>query len=269
MYPRNAEYNGTTWWANGSFPLQKIRFKDWEEKGEKTILEQLVIDYSTNALHGQTDMRSVETVQAGALEIIKPIVHGGRAYIVVKRCFDIVFALIGGIIFLLPMLIIALLIRIDSPGPAIFKQERLGIQGKPFLIYKFRSMQLDAEREGPQWAVQNDSRCTRVGRFLRKSRLDELPQFWNILKGDMSFVGPRPERACFYEAFERYIHGFKNRLLVKPGLTGLAQVNGGYDLKPEEKILYDIDYICSRTFALDMKCIFKTLCLVFTHEGAR
>ena len=86
MYPRNAEYNGTTWWANGSFPLQKIRFKDWEEKGEKTILEQLVIDYSTNALHGQTDMRSVETVQAGALEIIKPIVHGGRAYKVKNQC---------------------------------------------------------------------------------------------------------------------------------------------------------------------------------------
>ena len=105
--------------------------------------------------------------------------------------------------------------------------------------------------------------------MLRKTRLDELPQLWNILIGDMSFVGPRPERAYFYREFEKYIHGFRYRLLVVPGLTGLAQVNGGYDLKPEEKILYDMRYIESRSIGVDLLCVFKTIRLVFTHEGAR
>ena len=128
---------------------------------------------------------------------------------------------------------------------------------------------MDAEADGPQWAKKDDCRCTRLGTFLRHTRLDELPQLWNILKGDMSLVGPRPERACFYEEFETYIHGFHYRLLVKPGLTGLAQVNGGYDLKPEEKIVYDIQYIENQSILTDMNCLLKTVSLVFTHEGAR
>ena len=99
--------------------------------------------------------------------------------------------------------------------------------------------------------------------------MDELPQLWNILKGEMSFVGPRPERECFYDEFETYIHGFRNRLAVKPGLTGWAQVNGGYDLKPEQKIVYDMEYIRSRSVWIDLKCIFKTIRLVISHEGAR
>ena len=134
---------------------------------------------------------------------------------------------------------------------------------------KFRSMRLDAEENGPQWADKDDPRCTHLGRVLRKSRLDELPQLWNILKGDMSFVGPRPERKCFYDEFETYIHGFHNRLIVKPGLTGWAQVNGGYDLKPEEKIVYDMEYIQSCSIGMDLKCLLKTVRLVFTHVGAR
>jgi lipopolysaccharide/colanic/teichoic acid biosynthesis glycosyltransferase len=167
------------------------------------------------------------------------------------------------------MALIALLIRLDSPGPAFFRQERLGKDGRPFIILKFRSMRLDAEKNGPQWADKDDPRCTRLGRILRKSRLDEIPQLWNILKGEMSFVGPRPERQCFYEEFETYIHGFSKRLLVKPGLTGYAQVNGGYELKPEEKIVYDIEYIHKQSVLMDLWCIFKTVKLVFTHEGAR
>ena len=112
----------------------------------------------------------------------------------------------------LPMLLIALAVRMDSPGPALFAQERLGKDGKPFTMYKFRSMCLNAEANGPQWAAKNDCRCTKVGRFLRKSRMDELPQLWNILKGEMSFVGPRPERSCFYDEFETYIPHFRKRL---------------------------------------------------------
>ena len=141
--------------------------------------------------------------------------------------------------------------------------------GKEFMMYKFRTMSVDAEKDGPQWADNNDSRCTRIGLFLRKVRLDELPQIINIIKGDMSIVGPRPERQYFYDEFEKYIHGFSYRTLVTPGLTGWAQVNGGYDLKPEEKIVYDMEYIKNRSFLLDMKCIFLTIKVVFTQEGSR
>ena len=199
----------------------------------------------------------------------KIVVAGGRGYLFAKRMLDIVASLGAIIVLFVPMLVVGALIWAESPGPALFKQERLGKDGKPFMMYKFRSMRVDAEVEGPQWARKNDDRCTRVGLFLRKSRIDELPQLWNILKGEMSLVGPRPERRHFYDEFETYIPGFRNRLLVQPGLTGLAQVNGGYELLPEEKIVYDMEYIRTRTFWLDMKCIFRTVKIVFSHRGAR
>lgn len=187
----------------------------------------------------------------------------------VKRAFDIVMSLLGIIICALPILIVAVIIRIDSKGPAIYKQERLGLHGRPFMMYKFRSMFQDAEKDGAQWAEYNDSRCTRVGAVIRRFRIDELPQLLNILTGRMSFVGPRPERAVFYDRFEKYIHGFRYRLLVKPGLTGHAQINGGYDLLPEEKIIYDMEYIKKRSLWMDFKCIVKTVGTVFRHKGAR
>lgn len=190
-------------------------------------------------------------------------------YSFVKRAFDILCSLFGLVVLMIPMLLIALLIHLDTRGTVLYKQERLGKDGKPFLMYKFRSMYLDAEEYGPQWAEKVDHRCTRVGRLLRKTRLDELPQLWNILKGDMSFVGPRPERAYFYNQFENYIHGFSQRLKVIPGLTGWAQVNGGYDLRPEEKIVYDMEYITNRSITMDLKCIFMTVRIVFTGSGAR
>lgn len=190
-------------------------------------------------------------------------------YLFFKRCFDLVASFVAMIVLFLPMCIIAFVVKAHDGGPAIYSQERLGLNGKPFMIYKFRSMTLDAEKNGPQWAKERDQRCTKVGAILRKTRLDELPQLWNIFVGDMSFVGPRPERAYFYEQFELYIHGFHQRLQVKPGLTGFAQVNGGYSLKPEEKILLDIEYIERMSFVLDLACLLKTFRLIFTHEGAR
>ena len=199
------------------------------------------------------------------LAVLKP----QPVYLFVKRAFDILVSVCAGSVLLLPIALVALAVRLDSEGPVIFRQERLGKGGKSFTMYKFRSMYIDAEKNGPQWADRDDCRCTRVGRFIRSTRLDELPQLWNILTGDMSLVGPRPERACFYEEFETYIHGFRHRLAVQPGLTGLAQVSGGYDLLPEEKIIYDMQYIQNRSIAMDLKCIFKTVRLVFTHEGAR
>ena len=195
--------------------------------------------------------------------IERPRVAEKRAYLALKRAFDISGALVGLAVLALPMSVIALIIALDSPGDPIFRQERLGKDGKPFTMYKFRSMYEDAERDGPRWADADDGRCTRFGAFLRRTRLDELPQIWNILKGDMSFVGPRPERACFYRLFEEYIVGFSNRLAVTPGLTGYAQVNGGYDLKPEEKIVYDMEYIEHRSVWMDLLCILKTIRVVF------
>ena len=190
-------------------------------------------------------------------------------YMFVKRGLDMIVALCVMMLGLLPMAIIALLIKLDSRGPVVFRQERLGKNGKTFTILKFRSMRVDAEENGPQWAEKENDRCTKVGCFLRKTRLDELPQFWNILKGDMSLVGPRPERPYFYDQFETYIHGFRNRLAVRPGLTGWAQVSGGYDLKPEEKIVYDMEYIKNMSVRMDLGCLVRTVRLVFTHEGAR
>lgn len=204
-----------------------------------------------------------------APQIEEVCVRGGTAFCLTKRVFDIAFAVVGLVVLALPMAVIAVLIRLDSPGPAIYRQERLGLDRKPFEIYKFRSMHMNAEESGPQWAERDDERTTRIGRVLRNTRLDELPQFWNILRGDMSLVGPRPEREYFYNIFEAYIPDFGKRMLVKPGLTGWAQVNGGYDLRAEEKIVYDLEYIRERSVGMDMLCILKTVKLVFTHEGAR
>lgn len=211
-----------------------------------------------------------EELPAGTvIQIERPDVRQKRLYHLVKRVFDAVCALLGLLLLALPMLLIALIVALDSPGPAIFRQERLGLNGKPFMIYKFRTMRLDAEANGPRWADEQDPRCTHFGRILRRTRLDELPQLYNILRGDMSFVGPRPERAYFYRKFEQYIPGFSNRLLVTPGLTGYAQVNGGYSLKPEEKIIYDMEYIERQSIILDIRCLLKTVHIVFSHEGAR
>lgn len=192
------------------------------------------------------------------------------AYAVCKRAFDIVFSLVFSILLALPMLVIALWVKCSSEGTVFYHQERLGLNGKKIDIIKFRSMRMDAEQDGIRWSMgDEDPRITRVGRFLRKTRLDELPQLWCILKGDMSVVGPRPEREAYYERFEQYVHGFSQRLKVAPGLTGLAQVRGGYYLMPQEKIVYDVEYIKNRSFWLDMKIVLETVAVVFKREGAK
>lgn len=197
------------------------------------------------------------------------VIGGSKGYLFVKRTMDMILSAIGLMVMLVPMMIIGLLIKLDSKGPVIYSQERLGKNGKPFTMYKFRSMVMDAEANGPQWADANDQRCTKLGRVLRKSRLDELPQLYNILVGHMSIVGPRPERECFYIEFEQRIPGFKNRMAVTPGLTGHAQVNGGYSLLPEEKVVYDMEYIAKRSLRMDLQCILKTVGVVVFHTGAR
>lgn len=201
---------------------------------------------------------------------VKPVVYEEKkGYERIKRIFDFTVSLLALIVFAIPMLLISLIIRLDSEGGAIYKQERLGKNGKPFVLYKFRTMRADAEKNGAQWATVDDDRCTRAGKVLRKARMDELMQLINILKGDMSIIGPRPERKIFYDKFATYIDGFDQRLLVKPGLTGLAQINGGYNLEPYEKIIPDVEYIENRSVWLDIKIMLKTVTVVFSHDGAR
>ena len=191
-------------------------------------------------------------------------------YSFLKRFFDIVASFCALVVLALPMLVVAVIIKCTSPGTAFYRQERLELNGKRFCIIKFRTMRMDAEADGAQWSAgDEDPRITPFGAFLRKTRIDELPQLVCILQGTMSVVGPRPERECFYDEFETYIHGFHERLKVKPGLTGLAQVEGGYNLHPEEKIVYDLEYIRTRSFWLDLKIIFKTVGVVLSHEGAK
>ena len=183
-------------------------------------------------------------------------------YELVKRCFDI--ALSGFLLLLLaiPIIVIAIAVKLTSAGPVLYTQERLGKDGKQIKICKFRTMIADSEADTIRWSYDNDPRVTPLGRILRKYHIDELPQLWDIFRGVLSFVGPRPEREVFYDAFETYIHGFRERLKVKPGLTGLAQVTGGSLMPPEEKIVCDIEYIRNRSVVLDLKLIVKTLVVV-------
>ena len=190
-------------------------------------------------------------------------------YNLLKRGFDIVFS-IALLIFTSPILVISMLIVFfqDFKSP-IFAQKRVGLNNEEFTMYKIRSMVHNAESDGFKWASKDDCRVTAFGKFIRKTRIDELPQLLNVLKGDMSVVGPRPELEFFYRKFEKTIPNFRDRLAVKPGLTGWAQVNGGYDLLPEEKLKYDIEYIKIRSITVDVKVLFRTIKVVFTGDGAR
>ena len=203
------------------------------------------------------------------VELAEPKVAGGLGYRFVKRAFDVASCSCALIVLAIPMGIVALKIKSESPGPVIYAQRRVGKDGKTFDVYKFRSMYIDAEARGAQWAKGDDPRVTPFGQFMRKTRLDEVPQFWNIVKGDMSLIGPRPERPAFCEEFEKRIHGWHYRTCVRPGLSGLAQVTGGYELLPKEKVVLDLKYIETRSVVQDLKIILKTLGVVSTGEGAR
>lgn len=191
------------------------------------------------------------------------------AYLYVKRFFDIILSMFGLFIAAPIIFITAILIKLETPGSAFFLQERVGLNGKNFMIIKLRSMGVDAERNGAQWAEKNDPRVTKIGSFIRMTRIDELPQLVNVLLGDMSLVGPRPERPVFTEQFNIKYPGFKDRLAVKPGLTGWAQVNGGYDITPGEKLELDRYYIKNINIFLDVTILIKTVKVCLTGVGAR
>jgi lipopolysaccharide/colanic/teichoic acid biosynthesis glycosyltransferase len=219
---------------------------------------------------------------------------------VAKRAFDIAIASVA-LIMLAPLLIIvAIAIKLDSRGPVFFVQERIGINrrrsdrgagsmpidrsdrsatdrrknmhpGRPFRIYKFRTMVRDAERYGPALACENDPRVTRLGRFMRKTRIDELPQFLNVLRGEMSIIGPRPERSFYINQVRQEVPEFTMRLFVKPGITGLAQVENGYTSSIDEmkhKLFYDLKYIAEFSLWQEIRILFKTVSVVVTGKGA-
>jgi lipopolysaccharide/colanic/teichoic acid biosynthesis glycosyltransferase len=215
----------------------------------------------------------------------------GSFYLGIKRVFDIIVSVVALSIFGLMLPTLMLLIKLDSPGPTFYSQERVGLNrrrrrndfpgddrrkvlqpGRPFKVLKLRTMGTNAETDGPQWARVNDVRVTRVGKILRRSRLDEVPQFLNVLRGEMSVIGPRPERMVFVRQLEKEIPNYRDRLLVLPGITGLAQVINGYDDGIESvrrKVELDRRYIQKAGFIQDGKILVSTVSVVLKGEGAR
>lgn len=254
--------------GNESTTADDVAARQPELLGEGDLKPNYNDDYNLGVR--ETVSKLVDTSIVIELERIDPdCLPKKTGYCILKRVFDVASSSVALVLCAIPMGIIAILVKADSPGPVFYRQERLGLNGKPITITKFRSMREDAEVMGAQWAEGEDPRVTKIGAKLRQSRLDELPQFWAVIKGDLSLVGPRPERKVFYDEFEKYIHGFSQRMLVTPGISGLAQVNGGYDLLPAEKVVYDLDYIKNRSLLMDLKIIFKTIGVIFSHEGAR
>lgn len=187
----------------------------------------------------------------------------------VKRIFDLSFSLVMLILVSPVMLLLYIIIPLNSKGPAIYSQERLGRNGKPYQIYKFRSMYTDAEKKtGPVLATERDPRITTIGRFIRATRLDELPQLFNVLKGDMSLIGPRPERKFFIDQFKGTLPDYTYRMSVKPGVTGLAQVLAKYGTTVEDKLRFDLMYVRTYSFALDIKILLQTIRVVLQREQA-
>jgi exopolysaccharide biosynthesis polyprenyl glycosylphosphotransferase len=190
-----------------------------------------------------------------------------------KRLLDVVVASVGLIVAMPVMLLVAIAVRLTSPGPAMYRQQRVGLDGRLFTIQKFRSMRQDAEANtGATWAARNDNRITRVGLFLRRTRLDELPQLWNVLIGDMSFVGPRPERPEFVTTLTQQIPFYRQRHVIRPGLTGWAQVRYSYGASVEdalEKLQYDLYYIKHLSIAFDVLVILATIKTVLLRRGAQ
>jgi undecaprenyl phosphate N,N'-diacetylbacillosamine 1-phosphate transferase len=187
-----------------------------------------------------------------------------------KRCLDFVIALFALLVLLPVFLVISIVIKLDSSGPIVFKQKRLGYKGKVFNIYKFRTMCVGAENSGDGLIIKSDSdaRITKVGNFLRKSSLDELPQLLNIVKGDMAIVGPRPPVVYFpYNGYEQYPKWAKKRFIVRPGITGLAQIKVRNSVPWDERIKYDIDYIDKQSIMLDLKIIFLTAFRIIKPKG--
>jgi sugar transferase (PEP-CTERM system associated) len=248
--------------ARGKLPMDKLL---------EMKLEGVTFSHLASVYENYTGKIAVENLRPSWL-IFQEGFKKSRSQDAAKRAFDICLSAIGLLLAWPLMLLTALAIKITSPGPVLYHQQRVGLRNRVFTIHKFRSMRVDAEREtGAVWAGASDSRVTPIGGFLRRTRLDELPQIWNVLRGDMSIVGPRPERPEFVSSLERDIPFYGQRHTVRPGLTGWAQVRYTYGATVEdalEKLQYDLFYIKHMSVALDLFIVAKTVKTVLMRRGA-
>jgi len=248
----------------------------------RAVLSESMAQYVSSASMSGTKIRTFADVYeehtgrlpmihlAEGWELSEPVRRA--SYAPVKRVLDVLLVGASVVLWLPVALVVALVVRLDSDGPILYRQDRIGRDGKHFTLTKFRTMVNDAEAMGPQFTRQDDPRITRTGHFLRKSRLDELPQLWSVLRGELSLIGPRPERPVFVEEFSREIPFYESRHLIRPGVTGWAQVNYGYaDDQAEtiEKLTYDLFYIKHSSFWLDLHIVGKSIWTVLTGSGAR
>ena len=248
----------------------------------RAVLSESMAQYVSSASMSGTRIRAFTDVYeehtgrlpmvhlAEGWELSEPVRRA--SYAPVKRVLDVILVALTIVVWLPLALIVALVVRLDSRGPILYRQRRVGRHARLFTLTKFRTMVHDAEAAGPQFTVHDDPRITRAGRFLRKSRLDELPQLWNVLRGELSLIGPRPERPVFVEQFSLEIPFYEARHLIRPGVTGWAQVNYGYaddQAETVEKLTYDLFYIKHSSFWLDLHIVGKSIWTVLTFFGAR
>lgn len=248
----------------------------------RAVLSESMAQYVSSATIAGTHVRPFVSVYeehtgripmvhlAEGWELSQPVSRS--SYAPVKRVLDVVIVALTLPLWMLVSAVVAAVVRLDGPGPIFYRQDRVGRDGRSFTLTKFRTMVADAEATGPMFTTEDDPRITRVGRFLRKSRLDEFPQLWSVLKGDMSLIGPRPERPMFVEEYSREIPFYGSRLLVRPGVTGWAQVNYGYadhTAEAVEKLTFDLFYIKHSSFWLDLQIMGKSIWTVTTGSGAR
>ena len=230
------------------------------------------VEDAASALSGLTGRVSLRAVRPSWF-VFSDGFHRSKWIDLLKRVLDLAAGMIGLAASMPIMIVVSLVVRLESKGPIIFRQTRVGRMGKCFEVLKFRSMNVDAEKSnGAQWASENDPRVTRIGRFLRKYRLDELPQFVNVIRGEMSFVGPRPERPCFVEELRKTIPYYDERHSVRPGVTGWAQVQYAYGASIEDafnKLEYDLFYWQNMSLTFDLAIIFQTIRIVIGGRGGR
>jgi len=239
--------------------------------------QQFIVENLSNDIHIFNSITAYESITGRS-----PLDHYGEVtygelkpaplYLMLKRTLETFLVLLSTPLTIPLVLIVAVAIKVESKGPAFFTQKRIGKGGNEFLMYKLRSMCFDSEVDGAMFAGENDPRITRIGKVIRKLRIDEIPQFLNILKGDMSLIGPRPEQASFVKEFEKVIPLYSYRHVVRPGITGWAQVTHGYaadEDQTREKLSYDFYYVKNLSLWLDLNIIFKTIKTMMTGFGAR
>ena len=249
--------------ARGTLPMDKLL---------EMRMDGVVFDHMATVYEEYTGKIAVENLRPSWL-IFSSGFRKGRLLLAGKRALDLIAALAGMILAVPLMILVAIAVRLDSAGPILYRQQRVGQHGRLFNLFKVRSMRQDAEaKTGAVWCAEQDPRITRIGRFIRKTRLDEIPQLWNVLRGDMSLVGPRPERPEFVESLAREIPFYGQRHSVKPGLTGWAQVSYSYAGSIDgtmEKLQYDLFYIKNLSLPLDLFIMFCTAKIVLLGKGAR